>query len=91
MIKQQILNFLTEIENFQQLNSFFKFLIELKNAQHVSKDELHDTLMDILHKEEYENEFIYDMVADTLDYFVGWHAPLKESHPAYTFVQQLNS
>lgn len=91
MIRQHILKFLNEIESDESLEAFHVFLIGLKNAHHTSKDELYDILMDILQKEGHEDNFIYNQIAGTLDYFVGWHSPLKESDSTSVFVQQLNS
>lgn len=92
MIKSQILDFLNEINNDEQIKSFFTFftfLIELKVSQHLSKEQLYAALMELIQGK--HGEDIDNIVTDTLDYFVGWHAPLKELHPAYEFVQQLNS
>jgi len=89
IIKPQILNFLNEIKNDNQITAFFGFLIEIKTLQHLSKDQLYAVLMEIIRED--HGEGIDNLVRDTLDYFVGWHAPLKASHPAYEFIQQLNS
>ena len=89
MIKSKILDFLNEINDEEQIKLFFTFLIELKVSQHLSKEQLYAVLMEIIQEE--HGEDIDNIVTDTLDYFVGWHAVLKELHPAYEFVQQLNS
>lgn len=50
---------------------------------------LYDVLTEII-VDEQQCEWIYNIVTDTMDYFVGWHSPLVPTDPAYNFVKQLN-
>ena len=89
MIKLQILNFLNELEN-DKFNSFLRFLIQIKNQQHLSKQQLYEILMEILQNDVHDESYAYNILTDTLDYFVGYHSPLISTHFAYEFVKKLN-
>ncbi|RZG73327.1 hypothetical protein EXU29_08325 [Acinetobacter wuhouensis] len=89
MIKQQILNFLNELEN-DKIDSFFRFLIQIKYQQHLSKQQLYQVLMEILQDDVHEQSCAYNILTDTLDYFVGYHSPLVPTHFAYAFVKALD-
>ena len=89
MVKQQILNFLNEVEHVQ-IDSFFSLLIQIKHQQHLSKQQLYQVLMEILQDDVHEQSCAYNILTDTLDYFVGYHSPLTPTHFAYAFVKALD-
>ncbi len=96
MDKQEIVDFLhlhahTDDEDDSHIMSaFFIFLIEFKIKYQLDKMALYEILTEIIVDTQC-SEWIYNITTDAMDYFVGWHSPLKPAHPAYDFVQQLNS
>lgn len=89
MVKQQILNFLNEVEHVQ-IDSFFSLLIQIKHQQQLSKQQLYEILMEILQDDVQQESIAIYLLEDTLDYFVGYHSPLTPTHFAYEFVKKLN-
>jgi anaerobic ribonucleoside-triphosphate reductase len=89
-LKTEIEQYLNNIESYEQIDSFQKFIINLKEDNFLDKDSLYNTLLSITETIN-QDSIQYVILTDTMDYFVGYHPPLLEGSSQYYFVKRLNN
>lgn len=85
----EIEQYLKDLETYDKIICFQKFILDLKEDNFIDKDSLYNILL-LITKTIDQDSIQYAILTDTMDYFVGYHPPLSEGSPQYDFVKRLN-